>query len=597
MQIESCPVPSALRSVSYASASGLTNGPAASAVGPVRGLLYSGVPMSSSTVLHTRLARLCLVAAACSGQPAPPAPVPQTGARAAERQAPPLVPTHVVTPSSLAPPAASAHPRADVIFDMSMDPVCSPFESAFEGMSLLLRLLRQKGATISSNVAPLEQVLPGWAGPGRVLVLGMPWKTRYTPAALDAIDSFMRAGGGVLVVVEHDNLYLHAEAQNALTRRYGIEAVFEAARENPRATDPLHGSWPLVAVPEWGIEHARLLLPAPLQVGPPARVLGKLRDPVRADRADAIAEVELGQGRMVVVADAEWIWNMTPEVGLRGDDNEKLALRVFGELLGRAGPLEGVATAPAIPALLREGERCVAFETAGDAFVPEEAPNGFMPLARALHAAGFGIRLGAERSRSGRPCEASILLLPLAPLAEAAPRLQKGRLVLVSDGDTACTAYEGSPWAALPIDYGPSRNGRPLDQLAHAFGLELPRVTMIDADDMTGVSATFVGGRPLVLHRAGIVSWHGKAWEGVLAAAPGTRISDDLFPAESPKHDGEFPRRRIVAGKSEQTWIVARSPTVFAIADLELLTEQGLARSAGKQLLDELIRWLERGAY
>lgn len=508
----------------------------------------------------------------------------------------------LATSPALADPALHGTSRTqagpvDVIFDMSMDPVVTPFEVAFEGMSRLLDLLRRHGASVSSNVLPLESVLGAWGGSGRILVLGMPWKTRYSPAALDAIDAFMRAGGGVLVITEHDNVYRHADAQNELTRRYGIETMFGQAVEVPRAGDPVQGAWPFVAVPAWGIARARFLLPAPLAVRPPAKALAELSTPLRSEWATVMAEAAVGQGRLLVVADSEWLWNMTREFGLRGDDNEKLALRAFGELAGRAGPLAVVPDLHAAAPLrgdLGNATRCVAFESEGNAFVPEDAPNGLMTLVRGLRAAGFAIRRATDRGAEG--CEAGLLILPLRPLGEAATRLQARRLILVTDGDSDVIGDAGSLWRRLPIrydEYAGSGAERPLDALARALGLRIPRVTLIDENDTTRVTALLSSGRSVVLHRAGTLAWQGDAFRGLVAAAPGTRMSDDLFPVtRSVNGKTEFPRRRALPASDAPLWVVAQSQKVFAVADVELVTDQFLATDAGKELLKLLTDWL-----
>lgn len=518
--------------------------------------------------------------------------------------APAPAPTSARADGALAPPVARSDGDArtqagpvDVIFDMSMDPVATPFEVAFEGMSRLLALLRRHGASVSSNVLPLETVLGPWGGPGRVLVLGMPWKTRYSPAALDAIDAFMRAGGGVLVITEHDNVYLHADAQNELTRRYGIETLSAHAAEVPRQGDPLQGAWPFVSVPKWGIARARFLLPAPLAVRPPAAALAALTTPVRSDWTTVMAEAAVGQGRLLVVSDSEWLWNMTREFGLRGDDNEKLALRMFGELAGRSAPL--VAEPAPGNASTQQDEpgnvtRCIAFESDGNAFALEDAPNGLMTLVRGLRAAGFALRLATDRG--AERCEASLLILPLRPLGEAMARLQERRLILVTDGDSDSTGYAGSMWSRLPINYDEYAGRgaeRPLDALARSLGLRIPRATLIDESDTTRVTALMPSGHRVVLHRAGTLSWQGNAFRGLVAAVSGTRKSDDLFPVtRSVNGKAEFPRRRALPASDDPLWVVAQSHKVFAVADVELVTDQVLATDAGKEFLKLLTDWL-----
>ena len=166
----------------------------------------------------------------------------------------------------------------------------------------------------------------------------------------------------------------------------------------------------------------------------------------------------------------------------------------------------------------------------------------------------------------------------------------------MTDGDSDVIGDAGSLWRRLPIrydEYAGSGAERPLDALARALGLRIPRVTLIDENDTTRVTALLSSGRSVVLHRAGTLAWQGDAFRGLVAAAPGTRMSDDLFPVtRSVNGKTEFPRRRALPASDAPLWVVAQSQKVFAVADVELVTDQFLATDAGKELLKLLTDWL-----
>jgi len=234
-----------------------------------------------------------------------------------------------------------------VIFDQSLEQVSSPWDTSFEGMSDLSRLLSRHGCSVEASWRPLEETLRALTGPGQVMVLGIPWGAQYSDAARAALDRFMRAGGGVLVISEHDNIYGNATAQNALTERYGV--ITKAAHAQTQEQDPksANGRWTRVtvaeparasslAVAQAAFEHARVYWPAPLQVSAPARALLHVREPSDAQHATVAATSAVGDGLLMVLGDLELLWNMAPFAGMQLPDNQALARQLFGVLAPRA---------------------------------------------------------------------------------------------------------------------------------------------------------------------------------------------------------------------------------------------------------------------
>lgn len=523
--------------------------------------------------------------------------------------------------AAASPRRAVAAARVDVVFDLSLDQMSSPFDASFEGESRLAALLRRHGATVSTNVRPLEEVLPQWAGPGRVLVLGIPWRLAYPAGALAAIDAFLRAGGGVLAIVEHDDAYGSSTRQNALLERYGIRALPGEANEMAREGAVPKVFWPLVAAPRWGIEGARMFLAAPLEVRPPAEPVVRVMHP--ADPAFAVvgAQAKVGPGRLVVLGDVEMLWNMTPDSGVRDRANPRLLLRVFGELAGLGRALARVPWPPAPPPGLAAGRRCAIFESGGFATVPGPAPAGILGLARALNERGF--RIAVSRGRADDPrCELAVVVAPLEAFAPSPAVRAAPRLLVVGDGGSDLLGSSPVPWRQLPVTYAADADTRPLDALLAPLGLRVEPVTLVDeATDQSLVTGE-IAGVPMRLHRSAALAWRGEAFTVVARAAPAARpVRETIPPLLGTEPGAELPRRVPVGPAG--AWpadsapgtapaasppspvpsgaaaagvpVVARSARVFAIADLEAVADQEIGSPAGQRLLAAIDAWLASG--
>ncbi|MDD9937204.1 MAG: DUF4350 domain-containing protein [Myxococcales bacterium] len=484
-------------------------------------------------------------------------------------------------------PAAPAAGVVHVIVDQSLDQVSSPFDSGFDGLSQLTALLREHGATVSTNNRPLDAVAPRW-GAGHVLVLGIPWGRGYDAAVREALDGFMRRGGGVLVLSEHDNMYGSSDAHNGLTARYGIRTLGGAAQAPERAGEPTVARWPQVRAARFGIADARLFWPAPLSVDPPAKPLLQLVDPADPARAVVGALAPVGEGRLAVVADLELFWNMAPRGGLSAGDNRRLALELFGLLAGRDGALSGPAVRPVLPQAPAAAAPCVRFERSGGALYPDGAPNGLTRLARRLAARGLRVVAGRGTPR----CERVVVAAPLSMVDPEVTRAR--RLLVIGDGRTDFARAERALLEPLPLDLARGWGPDPYASLLHGTGIALPRATLLSRHQgLRGRAQRSDGGGQLALHRAGAL----QVDDGVrvLARAAGLRATHNLTPAhragggQQAELSSRPPRPAAPELASGNDAIVAaHTERVMVIADLELVSDQ----SADGALLKAIAEWL-----
>jgi hypothetical protein len=487
-----------------------------------------------------------------------------------------------------------------VVFDQSLDQVSTPFDTAYEGMSLLAGLLRRHGASVSLSSLPLDEFLPGFAGPGRVLVLGIPWKRRYTAAGLAAVRDFLAAGGGVLVITEHDDIYGHTGIQNELIAPYGITSLPENAPGRADEAAPEGRIWPLCRAPRWGFDAVRLFMPAPLRVSAPAEPLLEIRDPDRPEARVVGALSRAAGGPLVVLADLEILWNMSATSGVNAAQNAAFLMRLFGLLAGREAGLEPRALEPRIEAW-RDGARLALFDSSGLGWYPDGAPHGLSGLAERLHGAGYRIEVGGGPTY---PYERVDLLVSVSPIAriDAERMREASRLLLVADGRSSLMRAEPEFVKAFLRTLRGTRYVYPLDSLTTPLGFSFLPVTLLsrETSSMRALAHLAQGGGALPLHRSSVIAIVGEG-----DPRPDVRaVADRRFYASvnlTPVLYGDWrtnpSRRPLVVTEEGRTLdpllpVIVATPRVMAIADLELVTDEVIGTPEGEAAIGEILRWL-----
>lgn len=491
-------------------------------------------------------------------------------------------------------------PSYQVVFDRSRDQLTAPFNTGFEGMSHLTVLLRRAGAAVSLNYIPLPDLLPGLAGTGCVLVLGIPWNMSYTAADLAAIRAFLVSGGGVLVIAEHDNIYGNATVQNLLTRPYGITVQPDQAlaRTGPEAhfTDAM---WPVCRVSRWGMNEVQFLLAAPLAVKPPAEALAELVNP-RDGRTVVAAWRRVQRGCMAVIADYEILWNMTSRTGIHAGDNAAFIMGVF-ELLAGTDRHEhrGQVRAPT-PERWRSGRKTAVFVTAGMSRYPCCSVNGFDDFADTLNKSGYAIVSGQAHVKSGREIDLTIVGVPLERLSY--PRAYAGakKLLLIGSGRTNLLHAEPALRRAVEtVDSVPDTYPYPLNAIADRYGIRFFPVTLIDVKTAAlAARGSWPGGGSFRLFSCGALELSPAVRHAVTCIAAqgaGTLAAENLFPLT--EQLGVTPDRTIqkiaFSGCGGGPCpVVVKNTRLMAVSDAALLTRQGLRTPGGRRLMQEILSWL-----
>ena len=415
-------------------------------------------------------------------------------------------------------PGAQAAGRSDafnVVFDRSYGQTSSPFDTGFGGMGILATALRKEGATVSVNSLPLASLFRSFRGPGNVLVLGIPaLRAHYTNEDLAGIDAFLAGGGGVLAIVEHDNIYGNADFQTELLERHDIAVAKENALGAGTSLQETFWPW---AESSCDLGKMRPFYAAALKPHDRALPLTTISRPQHANLRVTGAIDPTGRGKLVAIGDYEFLWNMAPPLGITLGENLTFAVRLFRMLAERP---EGDPPIVREPTSLR-AERpkgSILFSTLASALRPDSSPSGLLRLAAELNRSGYDIAVQGDDQPEYAKYDLVVLACPTAAIPDGAALDRAKRLLLAANGLSSLTTDPG--WSGmldrLEVDFGLRHQVKepdyPLNRLTRPAGFAFAPETLISRGpgNPLQVRARWRDGDQALLRGAAWISWTGS---------------------------------------------------------------------------------------
>lgn len=325
--------------------------------------------------------------------------------------------------------------RFEVIFDQSNEQLYSPLDTSYSGMSLYATAIFRQGGAISLNNEPLHLMLDKLAGPGQVLFLGVALFRGYEQCDLEAIDAFMKRGGGVLVIVEHDDFMGNATFQNMLTGKYGITALPET---NTTTQDVLEPHWTWCDVPDWGLNRVQFYMPAPLiSTNPAAKPFAHVIEPDIEENSIVAYRILDCDTRMIVMGDAEILWNGDSHLGFNIGENQFFLEKITTELAG-VPHLTEPWDQPSIISASDVARRKVLFVRDGYSIVPDNATLGMGRLIEKLAQDDFSIDIAYINEVQIESYQVIFVINPMKKLAEDSIEAlgRAKRIVVAVDGQS-----------------------------------------------------------------------------------------------------------------------------------------------------------------
>ncbi len=212
---------------------------------------------------------------------------------------------------------------AQLIYDQSHNNVWGLWDHGYCGYSHVAYMLKQYGIPASVNLKKIDECisfLPATGYHYSILMLSVAKYQQFDNREIDAICNFVKSGGLLFVIAEHDNMYHSATFLNAVTKTIGITINSDAAgkdNENAQSLDDLNNR---AYSKKFKLHNVLHMLSASLSSNSNSfEVL--LCD----DETDAViaAGCTYGKGKMLVLADSEMLWNGDGRVGIHAGDNKE----------------------------------------------------------------------------------------------------------------------------------------------------------------------------------------------------------------------------------------------------------------------------------
>jgi hypothetical protein len=322
----------------------------------------------------------------------------------------------------------------EFIFDQSLEQVYSPFETGFTGFSTFNKNLKKWGLSISVNNFPLDLVLKDLKGPGNILFLGVAINQKYSQESLNALDDFLKRGGGILLTVEHDNLFKNATFQNAFIEKYGISTQkFQALAKEKSWKKSI---WPFCSSSNFNLQKIQMYLPAPLKIKGDAKTLLYVENPLKKDFQIVGAWKKVGKGNLVVLGDVEIFWNMTSNTGIR-QGNNLVFMKNIVELLAPGKELN--SNYPKFQNNPSPKGK-VLFYLSGEGVGPDSSLSGFSRFAQYLNSQGYSIKVGKEE-KNFEKYSLVVVAAPVEKVKNIPGLIRAKKILLISDGQSNVLDY------------------------------------------------------------------------------------------------------------------------------------------------------------
>jgi len=482
-------------------------------------------------------------------------------------------------------------PRYYVVFDQSCEQTYSPYETGYSGMSGLTLALKKSGVSVSLNSIPLEKFLENYSGKGKILVLGPAINRRYGKKEIDALEKFLKSGGGILAIVEHQDLYGNITFQNDFIKKFGIAALNDATiavGNNFREKQ-----WAYCGCGVWNIDNIELYYPAPLKIDSKCRKLLEMYNPENPKLNITAALNDSNNGKLAVLGDAEILWNMKEPIGINNINNKLFLLKLFDYLSSSEEKYE-ITVTDFKPAAGSTKKALIDGSSYG--LIPDSSPCGIDYFAAALNYAGFKIDITFDTNADYSRYDLVINAMPLDSNINPDIRASK-RILIAGDGQTDIindTMLQIILSRYFKINYRKELYVSALNKISAYFDLRFAGSTLI-SNEPTGffVKAKLNNsGEDFLLRRSDVISGVDSelpdGYKVLVYASDDCRITDNFTPFNNFKKTE--PKQNFFKSvfNSRKKPVAIISKKVIALADIEMITNQFFFTKEGQYVFNEI---------
>jgi len=223
--------------------------------------------------------------------------------------------------------------RVNIIFDASHHQLWSIWDTGFVGLSDLAILLMDQSFSVSASTDFINVTVPKLKE-GDIYVLDAGKEQTYTDQEVNLIVNFVDQGGSILVLGEHDNKEGMADFQNKLLENFNITINDDHITDDSSCYAGMN-QWISVNSSFFNVDNITLFSTATLTLGNGAFSIANSSSHSSPPNAIIVGGCEYGNGRVVGIADTEFLWNGDSEegnnfgMGIKVCNNTEFTLKLF----------------------------------------------------------------------------------------------------------------------------------------------------------------------------------------------------------------------------------------------------------------------------
>ncbi|MBP7654318.1 hypothetical protein KA977_12905, partial [Candidatus Dependentiae bacterium] len=379
--------------------------------------------------------------------------------------------------------------------------------------------------------------------------------------------------------------------------------------------------WVFCSSKIWNSENVELYYPAPLHIDSGVRILLEMNNPKDPNLKITAALNDLNRGKIVVLGDAEILWNMTEPIGNNAENNKDFLLKLFVYLSGiensntsylpdsgKQNYISSIIHKYKYQVINSENDfnnknisKKVLIDASAYGLVPDNSPGGLDYFAEFLKMEGYSIEIALDTVADYSEYDLVVNAVSLDKSSINSEIINSKRILLAADGQTDImndTMLQLILRGYFSVRYNPELHISPMNIIASFYNIKFPDYTIVsDEKNRFFINGTIKKtGEKFGLKRSGVITGKNNRlpydFINIAAAEKNYILINNFTPMQTGKKSGNsFFENAIISDPPELT-VMAASEKVFAISDFDLLTNQFFYTADGQKVFAAVMDWL-----
>jgi len=467
------------------------------------------------------------------------------------------------------------------------------WDTGYCGFSEAARILRERGVHVSSNTEPLNLTIsriPASHISKKIIFLNVAKFEKYPEKEIEALLWFVKAGGKLLVIGEHDNFFETSTLQNPLLEQFGM--MIENDHIDDRVKGDKTGKERKSDIGSincagkssvFGLYEVGHLISATASCvkGCVTLLEGRFKEkwhPIAIGK-------NFGRGKILLLTDSEIWWNGDGKIGIDYKDNKDFFIHCIQWLLERTlVPVK--AKTVHLPATSAQNKNTVIhIDLASKGRGIDDSLNGVKRFARMLSAAGFDIISGEK----GDNCNVSIIVGPVDKIDNIN---NKTRLILFTETFMQLQPY--TDWGRALLKFNAVNRRSIYHKIEETYGITIVPSFLTDG----GTNGSYYNleiplfGNPIKLHTANAILPEKGSFKTISLLSKNA-WSEKSHPGLASDHKQlglpQFDESKDIR---PPTWIVYND-RILVIGDSDLISNCNSEKAYFLPLVGAIINWID----